>query len=479
MKIFAKIEWLWQNSGKLIGCLMLAFFVFIALQLHAAERRNQKVNEPILKVKLGNLQRKIEISFSNEGKVLNQRGRSIKNLRGKSKFVWQLPSGKKRSRIAHLNETLSFTGRDNQVVLNGKKYRGKLTIKFTKNGALVVNHVGIEDYLRGVVGSEMGSLSPAESLKAQTIIARTYAYSNRGKHGRDGADVCDSTHCQVYKGVSSERDSINQAVNATRGIIMVSDGKPIQTLYHATCGGMTSDNDKVFGGAPRSYLRRVVCPFCKNGSHYRWVKTLSLAELKTGMAREKIHFNHLYDFGYESPALLDRVDKVFLSTDKGEFSVKGTTFRRLFNLRSTTFTLGNRKKVKAIISSSEVKKESAAKIMIAIATLGETANDGPPQLILQTGKGLKRVTRPEEGWQTISCREIKPQEKATVLASRNEPSRSAASGRIDQLEIFGRGFGHQVGLCQSGAIEMGKRNWSYRQILPFYYANVALRKMGY
>lgn len=459
----------------LTGLIML--FVFTLIDSAVIAAKVARVSEPVLRVKIGGLFKKIEVSFKGGGMVANDRGRRVKTIRGNGSFVWQLPSGKSRKRIDYLNQTLAFTGKDDLITFNGKPYRGKMLIKFGKSGALAVNHVGIEDYLRGVVGSEMGSLSPAESLKAQTVIARTYAYSNRGKHGRDGADVCDSTHCQVYKGIAAERDSIDKAVNATRGIIMVSDGKPIQTLYHATCGGMTSDNDKVFGGAPCSYLRRVSCPFCKDGSHYRWAKTLSITELKAGMAKEKIHFNHLYDFGYESPALLDRVAKVYLSTDKGEFSVKGTTFRRLFNLKSTTFTLGNRKAVKAIIDMAVEKQPS--RMLIAVRGLGETASDGPPQLIVQTAKGLKRVTRPENGWQTISCRQSEPVSQNVPLVSRKEPAKSNVSGRIDKIEIFGRGYGHQVGLCQSGAIEMGKRNWSYRQILPFYYANVALRKLGY
>ena len=354
----------------------------------------------------------------------------------------------------------------------------------------MVNHLGIEDYLRGVVGSEMGSLSPMESLKAQTVIARTYAYSNRGKHGRDGADVCDSTHCQVYRGVKAERDRINKAIAATRGIIMVSDGKPIETLYHATCGGMTSDNDKVYGGAPRSYLRRVVCPFCKNGSKYRWAKTITLAELKKGLARKKIHFNRLYEISYKSPGLMDRVEKVFLLTDKGRFSVKGTTFRRLFKLYSTTFTLGSRKKIRNIISRAiETTPEKVFHAEVngrtyfspnyfKVVNSGLKVDEGPPQLFINCQKGLKRVIRPEQGWRTISSQRQIDLNKTSAKKQKSLPKTNRVK-LIDKIEIFGRGYGHQVGLCQSGAIEMGKRNWSYRQILPFYYSNVMLRQLKY
>lgn len=482
MKEKSKMQNGWKYKVRL---LFLAGIVLIFLSGSIVAGKNAaKAGEPLLRVKLGSLSKRVEINFAGEGKILNEKGRTIRTLRARQSFVWQLPAANKRKRIEHNNETLTFQSRDNRLTINGKSYRGILKVKFSSAGALVVNHVGIEDYLRGVVGSEMGSLSPAESLKAQTVIARTYAYSNRGKHGRDGADVCDSTHCQVYKGISSERESINTAVDGTRGIIMISDGKPIQTLYHASCGGMTSDNDKVFGGAACSYLRRVICPFCKAGLNYRWSRTLSLQELRTQLAKENIHFNYLFDIGYEAPALMDRVDKVIFNTDKGEFAVKGTTFRRLFDLKSTTFTLGNRRNVKAIIAAAAtVKTEPAEKVRLVVANLTETASDGPPQLIIQTGRGLKRAKRPDEGWKTISCHlpAGQPVDNAVsqIHGSRNEPLRSAATGKIEQIEIFGRGYGHQVGLCQSGAIELGKRNWSYRQILPFYYSNVALRKLGY
>ncbi|MGM0598369.1 MAG: SpoIID/LytB domain-containing protein [Candidatus Rifleibacteriota bacterium] len=446
--------------------------------------------EPKLKVKLGGLHKKISITAKKTGVVKNSGGRRIQSFRGSRNFSWNLPSN--RRRVRYNKQTLEFSSRDNILDFNGNKYRGKLLITFTKKGAKVVNHLGIENYLRGVVGSEMGSLSPMESLKAQTVIARTYAYSNRGKHGRDGADVCDSTHCQVYRGIKSERDRINKAIEATRGIIMVSNGKAIETLYHATCGGMTSDNDKVFGGAPRSYLRRVICPFCKKGSKYRWAKNINLNKLKKELAREQIRFNRLYEISYKSPGLMDRVEKIYLITDKGRFTVKGTTFRRLFKLYSTTFTLGSRKKVKSIISKAiETHPEKVFHAEVKGRTYfspdyfkainsGLKIDEGPPQLFINCQKGLKRVVRPQKGWKFISSkRQINLTDNSIKKEKKLPAPKTNRVKVIEKIEIFGRGYGHQVGLCQSGAIEMGKRNWSYRQILPFYYSNVMLRQLKY
>lgn len=479
--------------GRTCSRIVYLFIFVITLvclpsSLSGARNEQKQSQEPVLLVKIGSVFTSIRLEFPNGGQIQNKRGRRVKAFKKKEVFNWSMPAKKgKRSKVQYSGETLTFSGAGNLLQLNGKPYRGAMQIDFSGNGAKVVNHVGIEDYLRGVVGSEIGSRSPAESLKAQTVIARTYAYASRGKHGSEGADVCDSTHCQVYSGASAERDTIDAAIQGTRGIIMISDGQPIATLYHASCGGMTSDNDKVFGGAPRSYLRRVVCPFCKDGTNYRWSKIISLKDLKTALLKEKITFARLHDVAIESAGPMDRVDNLVLTTDSGLHKVRGTTIRRLFNLPSTTFVTGSRKLPGQIIASAQPVRSNSAtrttqKARIMVVALMNDAEDGPQQLFVQTAAGLRRAARPQDGWHSIGrhlAKETQALEvKPTEQTKRGNPGNVSVSG-FDKLEIFGRGYGHQVGLCQAGAIELGKREWSYRQILAFYYSNVALRSLDY
>lgn len=234
--------------------LILVMLLLLPTACHAARRStNPASSEPILRVKMGGSHTSFSVTFPEGGWLQNKRGRRIRSYRKGETFKWSLPSRKGRH-VEYRGESIYLYGSNNIVQLNKNLYRGHLQADITDKGARIINHVGIENYLRGVVGSEIGSLSPIESLRAQTVIARTYAYASRNKHGSEGADVCDSTHCQVYKGVSAERATIDPAVQATRGIIMISDGEPIATLYHASCGGMTSDNDKVFGGAPAAVI---------------------------------------------------------------------------------------------------------------------------------------------------------------------------------------------------------------------------------
>jgi len=472
--------------------LLLATAVFLTIALlpepcAAARRPSKSANsEPILRVKMGSSHNSFKVTFPDGGWLQNKRGRKVKTFRKGDTFNWQLP-GKKGRRVEYRGESIYLFGNKNLVQLNKSLYRGYLQADITDKGARIINHVGIEDYLRGVVGSEIGSLSPPESLRAQTVIARTYAYASRNKHGSEGADVCDSTHCQVYKGVSAERATIDPAVQATRGIIMISDGEPIATLYHASCGGMTSDNDKVFGGAPRSYLRRVVCPFCRDGTNFRWSRSISTAALIKALRSEKIVFSRLFDAEIEAPTHMDRVTNLVLQTDTGTHKIRGTTIRRLFDLPSTTFVTGNRGQAREIIAAatpvnrkSESVSETKHKIMVA--SLVDDAADGPAQLMILTASGLKRTLRPEEGWQTIGlypAGDTAPGSEEQLPPARLAAKQRSRAAQLDELQIFGRGYGHQVGLCQAGTIEMGKRNWSYRQILAFYYSNVALRSLDY
>lgn len=477
MSIFGK-----PAPGRAVVSIVLTILLFLVGTAPDATAEP----ETIIKIKLGGSHTRIKLEFPSGGVIKNERGRRIKRLGARDSFTWVLPAPeRRRRRIEYDGQTLTFESGREPAVFNGKAYRGFFTIKFASSGAVVVNHVGLEDYLRGVVGSEIGSKAPAETLKAQTVIARTYAYASRGKHGRDGADLCDSTHCQVYNGVKAERATLDPAISATRGIIMISDGKPIETLYHATCGGMTSDNDKVFGGSPRSYLRRVTCPFCTAGNNYRWTRSISANDLRTRLAGEKIYYRRLFDVSYESAQRLDRVNSVILHTDKGQQKVRGTVIRRLFGLPSTTFVIGNRSTLERILATAiPIKspiKETHKLPGVMLASLHSDASSGPPQLILQTARGLARTIRPEEGWKTIawgvSDEKIESEDnnasQTAVLADK------LSSVHNNKIEIFGRGFGHQVGLCQAGAIEMGKRNWSYRQILAYYYSNAALRSLGY
>ena len=148
------------------------------------------------------------------------------------------------------------------VTVGDAAYRGVVEVVLTPSRELqAVNVLNLEDYLRGVVPRELGpTLYPElEALKAQAVAARTYMEANRSQFVEDGYDICDSARCQVYGGIAAEHPLSDLAVERTAGMIATYEGRPINALYTATCGGRTEDLRNVFPEMSGPYLKSVPC----------------------------------------------------------------------------------------------------------------------------------------------------------------------------------------------------------------------------
>jgi hypothetical protein len=174
---------------------------------------------------------------------------------------------------------VSFTASDGGMVGHqGKPYRG--TIQVAQAGDLrllsVINRLDIEEYLLGVVPSEMPASWPIEALKAQAVAARTYAVSNLGRHGSRGFDLCFDIHCQAYLGYNNEQPGPSTAVRATAGTVATYNGRLINAVYHAHSGGAT-DSSAVIWGSAEPYLVGTSRTFEKP---YYWTATNSRVEVE-------------------------------------------------------------------------------------------------------------------------------------------------------------------------------------------------------
>ena len=142
--------------------------------------------------------------------------------------------------------------------IGDKEYRGKLQITYnsSRNTLIPINIVNIEEYLEGVIASEMPTKFPMNALRAQAVLARTYALKHLGKHKYYGYDVCDTQNCQVYGGVRGESERGNAAVESTMGEILRYKNKPIESVFSANCGGITQ-SAKEAGWYETPYLNPV------------------------------------------------------------------------------------------------------------------------------------------------------------------------------------------------------------------------------
>src|SRR5919106_1189711 len=159
-------------------------------------------------------------------------------------------------------------------------YRGDLVVRARSGGGLdVINAVGLEAYVRGVVPNEMPSGWPAAALRAQAVAARSYALATSVKG--EGFDHYDDTRSQVYGGKSSETGATNAAVARTEGQV-VRHGKEVATTYFfSSSGGRTENSEHGFvGGESRPYLKSVRDPHDRASPHHRWKVTYTLNEIE-------------------------------------------------------------------------------------------------------------------------------------------------------------------------------------------------------
>ncbi|HEY3569270.1 MAG TPA: SpoIID/LytB domain-containing protein [Thermoanaerobaculia bacterium] len=148
------------------------------------------------------------------------------------------------------------------VRVKGKRYRGRILVFLNDRGSLnLINELPVEDYLRGVVPSEMGPelYNQLEALKAQAVAARTYTLRNMGEFSREGYDICATPRCQVYGGLSVEHPLSDQAVRETAGQVLLYKGELVNALYSSTCGGHTEDVNVMFPLQNEPYLKAVPC----------------------------------------------------------------------------------------------------------------------------------------------------------------------------------------------------------------------------
>lgn len=154
---------------------------------------------------------------------------------------------------------------------NDADYRGKLVVQLSEDGNSfqAINYVPLEPYLAGVISAEMPSYWEMAALKAQTIAARTYCLYIKKKFGSSRSwDVSKTQAHQVYRGLAAETKRIRQAINLTKGQVLIcklTDGTRniFPTFYSSSCGGHTENSVNVFGGDSFEPLAGVPCPHCK------------------------------------------------------------------------------------------------------------------------------------------------------------------------------------------------------------------------
>jgi len=289
-----------------------------------------------VRVLLAESAKRVEISSPRPFRIVDGAGRTA-TLPARKLALGPGLVVKLRGKDVRLRAPVRFEGGAAPVALDGKPYRGALVVRAGGGSLTVVNHVTLERYLNGVVPYEMPNHWHPEALKAQAVVARSYALATLAP--KQHWDLYDDQRSQVYGGVAAETPATNRAVGATAGRVLFHGGRIATTFYHSTSGGRTANVTDVWPRAePVPYLRAVDDPHDRRSPHHTWGPVrLTGAQLAARLGAPALA--RAADLTVTRNAS-DRVAQVRVRTPQGTRAVDPTEFRRALELRSTWFQVG-------------------------------------------------------------------------------------------------------------------------------------------
>lgn len=349
---------------------------------------------------------------------------------------------------------------------NGKnpEYRGTMEIRKKSKGLVVINELELEKYLYGVIGSEMPVSYGQEALKVQAICARSYAYKQfiYSDCGSLGAHVDDSVSYQVYNNTPECEETI-QAVDDTKGMVMVCDGEIITSYYFSTsCGHTASAEDVWQGGVEGEYLtgrvqndsnknlhlekeknfekfilNKEFDSFDKEFSWYRWEVTLTKEEITSSV-------NQNLAERYQK-----NKDLILTKKKDGSYTSKAiSTVGDVKNIQVLERGTGG------VIKALEIKGSSAT-----IKVLSEY--------------NIRLLLKPSSA--TIYRADKSKVEGMAMLPSGFFVIKEEDKESEQAFHLYGGGYGHGVGMSQNGAKVMAEKGYTYKEILTHYYPGVSLQ----
>jgi len=306
-------------------------------------------------------------------------------------------------------------------------YRGKLRIVHSADEYLrIINIVNLEEYICGVLPSEMPGDWPIEALKAQAIAARSEAYRKLNRHKEQGYDFCSGVHCQVYSGAKVETRNSNKAIKQTEGLIAFYNGQAIDAVYSNSCGGHTQGN--IFGDRTAvDYLKEKQDCFKPTGFYF----PLSPLELEDWLWSTNI--------------------PVFCNNEK--FSRRSNfRWQRLYTKEQLQKLINKQLDIGNLISIDIVERLPSSHIH----KIKITASKG--EFFIEKELNIRNLLgNLRSGMFNIDVR----------LNKKNE---------AEEFLFYGGGWGHGVGMCQVGAATLAERGYSCDDILKFYYSGINIKK---
>lgn len=341
-------------------------------------------------------------------------------------------------------------------------YRGSIELTKNDRGVIVVNELSVEEYLYGVVPSEMPVSYETEALKAQAICARAYAYSQMESENyiEYGAHLDDSVACQVYNNVAEDPKS-TYAVDDTYGVIPCYKNQVIEAFFFSTSCGTTSNNSVVWGGNQQPYLLDTMetelndVAALGNEESFR---SFINGELGTGFIEE------------EEPFFRWNVE---FTKEQMTEAINNHLYDRIKAMPENIMALN--------ANGECVKKEIASVGQVESIEVTKRGDSGIIEELVITGTAETIIVRGQSNARALLCPEqvtIVKQDGSSLDGWTSLPSAYFYVDLVDNtFVIHGGGFGHGVGLSQNGANDMAKLGYYASDIISHYYTAVELKDM--
>ena len=225
------------------------------------------------------------------------------------------------------------------LIANGKGFRNAVEILALDRGILVVNELPLEDYLAGIINCEISSQWSMEAVKAQAVVARSYAVFQREARKSMPYHLESSVLDQVYGGSDLEDSRAVRGVRETAGEVVTYNGKVIQAFFHSSCGGHTEASHNVWAfGFP--YLQGVDCRYCMASPSIAWEQTLSLKKIESLLKKSGYGISGLRGIVPLSRNASGRIDTLSIVFDRGSINIAAVEFRKTVGysvIKSTSF----------------------------------------------------------------------------------------------------------------------------------------------
>ena len=343
-----------------------------------------------------------------------------------------------------------------QIVENGgsrKLFGGDFRLQPNAYGDYtLVNQVPIELYLRGVVPHEIGPSAPQAAVQAQAVLARTYALRNLRRFAIDNYELCADTQCQVYRGLSGTVERADRAIAATQGQVLTYNNELIDALYSSTTGGITARFSDVWNGFDRPYLQPVIDSVITS-----WdlaARPLSDESNFRAFIGLDTRFNEddWPTFRWQRSGTLPEITagvREYLTNRSNPLASLKTVTGLTVTERSNTG------RVQTLLVNTDIGDFELHKNEVVSALI-------PPRsqfFYLEPMYGQPAPAAANSAPDAVSTPQQIPAEKAPILKG---------------YTFIGGGFGHGVGMSQTGSYRLGEIGWPYERILQFYYPNTQL-----